>query len=107
MLTPSQMTLYHPGWCLRKVLAVKVPRDLYTLVMSQVSYKKRTKASMIVPKTGILKLDFQDFQTTTREISQEKISIFKKKMHFAFLSKIYLSIHFLTMYCSSALTNVL
>ncbi len=33
MLTPSQMALYYPGCFLKKVLAVKATRDLYTLAM--------------------------------------------------------------------------
>jgi hypothetical protein len=32
---------------LQKVLAVKAPKDLYTLAMSQVSYKKRTKTTTV------------------------------------------------------------
>jgi hypothetical protein len=43
-----------------KALAVKAPRDLYTLAMSQVSYKERTKTT-IVFKNCILKLDTQEF----------------------------------------------
>jgi hypothetical protein len=37
------MALYHPGYFLQKVLAVKAPRHLYTLAMSQKSSKERTK----------------------------------------------------------------
>jgi hypothetical protein len=47
MLTPLQMALYHPGSFLQKVLAVKAPRDLYNVAMSQVSYKERTKTTMV------------------------------------------------------------
>jgi hypothetical protein len=47
MLTPLQMALYNPGCFLQKVLAVKAPRDLYTLAMSKVSYKERTKTTMV------------------------------------------------------------
>jgi hypothetical protein len=32
---------------LQKVLAVKAPRDLYTLAMSRVSYKETTKTIMV------------------------------------------------------------
>ena len=47
MLTPEQMALYQPGCLLQKVLAVKAPGDLYTLAMSQVSYKDRTNMTMV------------------------------------------------------------
>jgi hypothetical protein len=47
MLTPSEMALYHPGWFFQKVLAVSASRDLYTLAMSQVSYRERTKTTMV------------------------------------------------------------
>jgi hypothetical protein len=45
---------------LQKALAMRAPRDFYTLVMSQVSCKERTKTTM--PKTGLLMLDYQDLQ---------------------------------------------
>jgi hypothetical protein len=65
---------------LQKVLAVGALKDLYTLSMSQVFYKERTKLPWS-PTTGLLKLGSQDFQTiqimlfllTNREISLEKI----------------------------------
>ena len=41
------MTLYQPGCLLQKVLAVKAPGDLYTLAMSQLSYKERTNTTMV------------------------------------------------------------
>ena len=47
MLTPEQMALYQPGCLLQKVLAVKAPGDLYTLAISQVSYKDRTNTTMV------------------------------------------------------------
>ena len=95
MLTPSQMALYHPGCFLQKVLAVKAPRDLYTLAMSQVSYKERTKTTMVTKnwtsKVGLSRFPnnaHEAFLLTNGEISQEKISTFKKKMHVANLSKV-------------------
>jgi predicted nucleotidyltransferase component of viral defense system len=94
-VTPSQMALYHPGCFLQKVLPVKAPRDLYTLAMSRVSYKERTKTTMVIKnwtsKVRISRFpnnDHQAFLLTNREISQEKISSFKKKMHVAILSKV-------------------
>jgi hypothetical protein len=42
MLTPSQMALCRRVY-LQKGLAVKAPRDLYTLASSQGSYKERKK----------------------------------------------------------------
>ena len=47
MLTPEQMALYQPGCLLQKVLALKAPGDLYTLAISQVSYKERTNTAMV------------------------------------------------------------
>jgi hypothetical protein len=47
MLTPSQMATVSTWVFLQKFLAVKAPRDLYNLAMSQVSYKERTKTTMI------------------------------------------------------------
>jgi hypothetical protein len=47
MLTPSQMVLYNPGCFLQKIMAVKAPRDWYTLAISQVFYKERAKTTMV------------------------------------------------------------
>jgi hypothetical protein len=62
--------------------AVKAPRHLYTLAMSQVSYKERTKTQWL-PKTGLLKLDSQDFQTMPTKLfcSQTERFIRKKFQH--------------------------
>jgi hypothetical protein len=74
---------------------VKVPRDLHTLAMSHVSYKERTKTIMVT-KNWTSKVGFSRFPNnaheafllTNGEISQEKISTFKKKMQVAILSKV-------------------
>ncbi len=84
-----------PGCFLQKVLAVEAPRDLYTLAISQVSYKERTK-TILVTQNWTSKVGFSRFPNnaheafllTDEEISQEKISTFRKKMHVAILSKV-------------------
>ena len=43
----AKVALFQPGCLLQKVLAVKDPGDLYTLAMSQVSYKERTNTTMV------------------------------------------------------------
>jgi hypothetical protein len=43
ILTSAKMALYHPGCFFQKVLAVKNQRDLFTVAMSQVSYKEKRK----------------------------------------------------------------
>jgi hypothetical protein len=65
MLTPSQMALYHSGCFFQKVLAMKATRDLYTLAMSQVSYKERTKTTMVT-KNWASKVGLSRFPNNAR-----------------------------------------
>ncbi len=67
-----------PWVFLQKVLAVKAPRDLYTLAMSQVSYKERTKTTMS-PKTGLQRLESQDFQSMHLRLYCSQTEIFPRK----------------------------
>jgi hypothetical protein len=46
MPTPSWMALYHPG-CKKKVLAVKAPRNLYTLTMSPSILQRNNKNQQV------------------------------------------------------------
>jgi hypothetical protein len=62
--------------------------------MSQVSYKERTKTTMVTKnwtsKVGLSRFPnnaHEAFLLTNGVISQEKISTFKEKMHVAILSK--------------------
>ena len=88
MLTPKQMVLYQPACLLQKVLAVKAPGDLYTLAMSQVSYKERTNTTMVT-KNWTSKVGLSRFPNNAHEtlllikgdISKEKTTTFKKNMH--------------------------
>jgi hypothetical protein len=80
---------------LQKVLAVKAPRYLYNLAISQVSCNERTKTTMVTinwtSKVGLSRFPnnaHEAFLLTNGKISQEKISTFKKKMHCAILSKV-------------------
>jgi hypothetical protein len=73
---------------LQKVLGVKAQRDLYNLAMSQVSYKERTKTTMVTKKwtskVGLSRFSnnaHKAFLITNGEISQEK-------MHVAIPSKV-------------------
>ena len=85
MLTPEQMALYQPGCLLQKVLAMKAPGDLYTLAMSQVSYKERTNTTMVT-KNWSSKVGLSRFPNNAHEpclhtkgdISKEKASTLKK-----------------------------
>jgi hypothetical protein len=63
--------------------------------MSQVSYKERTKTTRVTKKwtlkVGLSRFPnkvHEAFLLTNGEISQEKISTFKKKMHVVILSKV-------------------
>jgi hypothetical protein len=63
--------------------------------MRQVSYKERTKTTTVTKnwtsKVGLSRFQnnaHEAFLLTNREISQEKMSTFKKKMHVAILSKV-------------------
>jgi hypothetical protein len=95
-----------------QVLAVRAPRDLYTLAISQEFYKER-KTLLWLLKTG-LKLDSQDFKQCTwsfsahkqRDFTGKKVSTLKKKLHVTILSKVNYSIHFFKNH-SSALINEL
>ena len=88
MLTPEQMALHQPGCLLQKVCASKAPTDLYSLAMSQVSYKERTKSTMVT-KNCISKVGLSRFPNNAHEpillmkgdISQENTKIFKKNFH--------------------------
>jgi hypothetical protein len=110
MLTPSQMALCHPG-CFLQVLAVKAPRDFYTLAMSQVSYKERTKTTMVTKNwTSKVGLRFPNnahdaFLLTNRDISQEKFQHSRKKCMLRFSQKLINLLIF--NYPSSTSTNVL
>ena len=57
MPTPEQMALHQTGCLLQKVCALKAPTDIYNLAMSQVSYKERTKSTMVtknyISKVGL------------------------------------------------------
>jgi hypothetical protein len=78
---------------LQKVLAVKAPRYLYTLAMSQVSYKERTKTMMVtknwtstvglsrVPNNG-----HENFLLTNGDFSWKNFNILGK-MHVAMFLK--------------------
>jgi hypothetical protein len=66
MLIPSQMTLYHHGCFLQKVLAVKAFRDYYTLAISQVPIKDRTKTIMVT-KNWTLKVGHSRFPNNIHE----------------------------------------
>ena len=76
-------------------MVVKALRDFSTLAMSQVSYKERTKTS-IVAKNLTSKVRLSRFPNnahkalllTNAEISQEKISTLKNKMHVSIISKV-------------------
>jgi hypothetical protein len=64
---------------------VKAPRDLYTLAISQVSYKERTKTTMFTKdwtsKVGLSRFPnnaHEAFLLTNREISMEKIQHSRK-----------------------------
>jgi hypothetical protein len=63
MMTPLQVALYHPGWFfLKKVLAVKAPKNEQKLPW--------------LPKTGLLKLDSQDFPTMHTLLFNSQTEIF-------------------------------
>ena len=87
------MALYHPGCLLQKVLAVKAPGDLYTLAMSQVSYKERTNTTMVT-KDWSSKIGLSRFPNNAHEplllikgdISQEKPMTFKNNLYVAIIS---------------------
>ena len=66
MLTPEHMALHQPGCLLQKVCASKAPTDLYSLAMSQVSYKERTKSTMVT-KNCISKVGLSQFPYNTHE----------------------------------------
>ena len=93
VLTPEQMALYQPGCLLQRVLAVKAPGDLYTLAMSQVSYKERTNTTMVT-KNWTSKVGLSRFPNNAHkplllmkgDISNEKAMTFKKNLHFAIIS---------------------
>jgi len=93
MLTPAQMAMHLPGCLLQKVLAMKAPRDLYKLAMSQVSYKERTNKTMVT-KNWTNKVGLSRFPNNAHEsillingdISQEKPMAFKKNLHAAIIS---------------------
>jgi hypothetical protein len=94
MLTPAQMAMHLPGCLLQKVLAMKAPKDLYKLAMSQVSYKERTNKTM-VNKNWTNKVGLSRFPNNTPEsillingdISQEKPMTFKKNLHAAIIKQ--------------------
>ena len=44
---PEQMALHQHGCLLQKFCGSKAPTDLYNLEMCQVSYKERTKSTMV------------------------------------------------------------
>ena len=87
------MALFQPSCLLqKKVLAVKAPGDLYTLAMSQVSYKERTNTSMVTKdwssKNGISRFPNNENEPLLLiNISQEKPMAFKKNLHVAIISK--------------------
>ena len=93
MLTPEQMALYQPGCPLQKVLAVKAPGDLYTLAMSQVSYKDRTNTTTVT-KNWTSNVGLSRFPNNAHkpllpikgDISLQKIMQFKKNLHGAIIS---------------------
>jgi hypothetical protein len=65
---------------------VKAPRDLYTLAMSQVSYKERTKTTMVTKnctsKVGLSRFPNNAHEAvllTNGEISQKNFNIQEKK----------------------------
>jgi hypothetical protein len=75
-------------------VALKAPRNLYTLAMSQLSYKERTKTAMVTKNwtskdelSRIPNNAHEAFLLTSGEISQEKISAINKKYMLIFYQK--------------------
>ena len=66
MLTPAQMAMHLPSCLLQKVLAMKAPRDLYKLAMSQVSYKEKTNKTMVT-KNWTNKVGISQFPNNAHE----------------------------------------
>jgi hypothetical protein len=83
------MALSHPESFFQKILAVKAPKDLHILAMSKVSYKERTKTTMVnTSKVEISRFPnnaHEAFLLTYGEISPGKFQHSRKKMHVAIL----------------------
>ena len=94
MLSPAQMALHSPGCLLQKVLALKTPSTLYALASVQVSYKERTKLT-IVTKDWTSSIGLSRFpnnahdaiKLVTGDISQDKTQTFKSKLFLSIKEK--------------------
>ena len=80
------MALYHPRCFLQNVLAVKAPRDFYTLAMGQESFKERTKTTIVTKhwtsKVGLSRFPnnaHEAFLLINGEVYKEKFQHSRKK----------------------------